>query len=359
MDQTLPVAQKNRDIVVIGASAGGLAPLMALVGDLPEGLRAAVFVVVHVGARSHLARVLSSRTALPVCQAENGAQPKLGHIYVAGPGRHLLLHDNHILLRRGPRENLTRPAIDPLFRSAACTFGGRVIGVILSGALNDGTAGLRAIKAGGGLAVIQDPQDAAVSDMPQSALRFVEIDHAVPASQMGSLIIRLVAEPADETLEVPVDVRIEAAISAQEVSSMRAQDELGTPAPFSCPECNGTLWELADGNMLRYRCHVGHAYTADVLLAAQTEQVELKLWSMLRSHEERAELVRRLASRERARNRDSMAADLQARAEEYEQDAELIRSLLRDREPEILPQSTEGPEFEEGSPRAPHEQEEA
>ena len=355
MNQLPPGTTTNRDIVVIGASAGGLEPLLRVVADLPADLGAAVFVVMHIRATSHLAKILNRAGRLPAAHAVNGEEIQSGRIYVAAPGRHLLVHDKHVLRRRGPRENLARPAIDTLFRSAACSFGARVIGVVLSGALNDGTAGLRAIKSGGGLAVVQDPADAAVPEMPQSALRYAEIDYKVPAKAIGELLTRLVNEPPGKTFEVPLETRIEAAISAQESQDMSTQDKLGQLSPFTCPECSGALWELADGSMLRYRCHVGHAFTADILRASQAEQVEQKLWSLLRTHEERAELVRRLASRERERNRDSTAAELQWRAEEYEQDAELIRSLLHERSRDVLPPSAEGSDW--GELTAAHEQE--
>jgi two-component system, chemotaxis family, protein-glutamate methylesterase/glutaminase len=202
------------DIVVIGASAGGLQPLQRLLADLPADLPAAVFIVLHIGATSHLAEVLDRIATVPVLRAKSGQPIEPGRIYVAVPGVHLLLHDQHILLRRGPRENLVRPAIDPLFRSAACTFGGRVIGVVLSGALNDGTAGLRAIKQCGGLAVVQQPNDAAVPDMPLSALAYAEIDHVAPVSRLGGLLARLVRQPAGETPTIPLEIRLEAAIAA-------------------------------------------------------------------------------------------------------------------------------------------------
>jgi two-component system chemotaxis response regulator CheB len=231
-------------------------------------------------------------------------------------------------LRRGPRESLARPAIDPLFRSAACSFGARVIGAVLTGALNDGTAGLAAIKRCGGIAVVQDPADAAVPDMPPSARTHVAVDHCLPLAGMGALLARLAAEPAGETPEIPMDIRLEAAIAAQELAGMTTEDRLGTPSRFGCPECHGTLWEIADGDMLRYRCHVGHAFTADVMLAAQDDG-ERMLWSLLRSHQERAELVRRMAERERAHKRHNAAARLQERAREYDEDAELVRSILK------------------------------
>lgn len=324
-----PKAQ-NHDIIVIGASAGGLQPLRELMSKLPPDLPAAIFVVLHVGATSHLAHILGRASALPVLRTVSGEPIERRRVYVAVPGFHLLLHDGHILLRRGPRENMARPAIDPLFRSAAASFGARVIGVILSGALNDGTAGLAAIKRCGGVAVVQDPADAAVPDMPQSAINHVNVDHCVPSAAMANLLARLAAAPAGPTPPIPLDVRLEAAIAAQELADMQTEDRLGTPSRFSCPECHGTLWEVAEGNLLRYRCHVGHAFTGDAMLAAQADEVDHLLSALLRSHQERADLARRMAEQERLENRHSLAAQFLARAREYERDAEVVQRLLQE-----------------------------
>jgi two-component system chemotaxis response regulator CheB len=325
-----PIVAPNRDVIVIGASAGGLEPLQRVLADLPPELPAAVFIVLHMGATSYLAETLGRASTLPVRQAVSGAMVEFGVVHVAVPGVHLLLHDNHLLLRRGPRENLVRPAVDPLFRSAAATFGGRVIGVILSGALNDGAAGMRAIKRCGGVAVVQLPTDAAYLSMPVSAIHHANVDHVVPAHEMGGLLTRLVQEPAGVTPEIPFSIRLETAIAAQEVASMAADDELGTPSRFTCPECHGALWEIDDESLLRYRCHVGHAFTAETMLATQARQAEELLWSLMRAHQERAALARRMAEQERAQNRDDLARQLQGRAEGYDEDAAVIRSLLRD-----------------------------
>lgn len=319
----------SRDIVVVGGSSGGLEALRRLIRDLPPGFPATMFVVVHMGATSHLADVLAKSGPLSVLPAVSGVLFEPGKVYVAVPGFHLLLHDGHILLRRGPRENLARPAIDPLFRSAAASFGGRVIGVVLSGALADGTAGLRAVKRCGGLAVVQDPADALVSSMPHSALRHVEIDHVSPAAGMAKLLTGLVGQPAGRTSDIPLDIRIEAAIAAQELSDMRADDMLGTPSRFTCPECHGALWEIEDGTMLRYRCHVGHAFAADAVLASQGDEIDRLLGTLLRSHQERAALAHRMARHERANGRQTLADHLESRARDYEHDVEIMKKLLR------------------------------
>ena len=330
-----PVVLPGHDIITIGASAGGLAPLQRILHDLPADLPAAVFVVMHVGRTSRLAEVLQHAGALPVKRAAAGEPVRWGQVYVAVPGCHLMLHGSHLLLRHGPTENLVRPAIDPLFRSAAASFGSRVVGVVLSGALNDGSAGLRAIQRCGGVTVVQDPADAAVPEMPRSALRHLGVDECVPTAGIGPLLAHLARTPPGPAPPVPFDIRLEAAIAAQEFPSMDNTDRLGTPSRFVCPECHGALWEINDGAMLRYRCHVGHAYTGEALMAAQAVQIEETLWSLLRAHKERAAIIRRLIERTPSGDQTGL---LQGRAEEAERDAALVSSLLQ------RPSSTAGAE---------------
>jgi two-component system, chemotaxis family, protein-glutamate methylesterase/glutaminase len=321
------------DVVAIGGSAGGFEALRTLIADLPGDLPAAVLVVIHMGATSHLAQILDRTGGMRVHAAESGEKLLRGQVYVAAPDHHLLVHDSHVMLRRGPRENLARPAVDPLFRSAACTFGSRVIGIVLSGALNDGSAGLRAIKACGGITMVQDPAEAAVPDMPRNASLCVDVDHCVRMAEMGPLLSRLVREPARPSPAVPINIRIEAAIAAQELTGMAVNDRLGEPTRFTCPECHGTLWQMEDDAVLRFRCHVGHAFTGDAILDVQSEEVERMLWTMLRTHNERAALARRMAEQERASSRDRLADHLEERARGYDEDAEIVRRLLgaRDR----------------------------
>jgi two-component system chemotaxis response regulator CheB len=329
----MPQPVKNdagHDIIVIGASAGGVAALRTLIGGLPADFPAAVFVVLHIGPTSHLADILDRQAAVPVRQAGNGDRIEAGCVYVAGPGAHLLLHDGHMMLRRGPRENMSRPAIDPLFRSAAVSFGGRVIGALLSGALNDGTAGLHAIKRCGGTAIVQDPADAAVPEMPANALRYVDVDYVVPVAQMPALLGRLAAEPAGATPQIPADLRLEVIIAAQQTSGMGTQDALGTPSRLSCPECGGVLWEIEDKGPLRYRCHVGHAYTADAALAAQAIKIEETLAALERAHNEHGALARRMAAEARRKGREELAGVLDTRAKEYEDAGWMVRTLRVD-----------------------------
>lgn len=319
----------TRDVIVIGGSSGGLEALRHLLSILPDDLPAAVFVVIHLGETSILTTVLRRHSALPVVAAQSGVGFERGTVYVGVPGVHLLLHDDHILLRRGPRENYSRPAIDALFRSAAASLGPRVIGVVLSGALSDGTTGLRAIKRCGGVAVVQDPEEALVPSMPRSALRNADVDYVRKVDDMPVLLARLAREPAGPSPEVPIDIRLEAAIAAQELADMKVDDVLGKISPFTCPECHGALWEIHDGPMLRFRCHVGHAFTADAVLAAQGDEIERMLGTLQRAHQERAALVRKMANQERAGERHNLADQLETRAREYEEDARLVLKLMR------------------------------
>jgi two-component system chemotaxis response regulator CheB len=322
-------APPTRDVIVIGGSAGALEALRTLLPNLPADLPAAILLVLHIGRDSRLAEILARRSALPVVDAQGGAALERGRVYVGVPGVHLLLHDHHILLRRGPRENLSRPAVDALFRSAAASLGSRVIGVLLSGSLSDGTAGLRAIERCGGVTVVQEPEDALVSSMPLSALRQAGVDHVRPVAAMPALLAQLVRQPAGPSPEVPLDIRLETAIAAQELADMKVDDVLGKPSSFTCPECHGALWEIRDEPMLRFRCHVGHAFTADAVLAAQGDEIDRMLGTLQRAHQERAALARRMAAQERAGERHNLADQLESRARDYEDDARLVMGLIR------------------------------
>jgi two-component system, chemotaxis family, protein-glutamate methylesterase/glutaminase len=300
-------------LIVVGASAGGVEALSTLARGLPADLSAAVLIVLHVGSESILPELLDAAGPLPARHAQRGDLVVPGRVYVAPPGSHLLVH--------------ARPAIDPLFRSAACSFGSGTIGVILTGSLNDGTAGLQAIKRSGGLAVVQDPAEAPFRDMPASAVRHVDVDHCLGVGEMAGLLARLVLEPPGPAVPIPGDIRLEAALAAEEHADMKSDDQLGVPAPFTCPECQGPLWEIADPTMLRYRCHTGHAFTAETMMEAQADEAEQILWKLLRSHQQRAELARRLAQKERA-VRPALADRFLDRAKESASDAEMVKRLL-------------------------------
>ena len=320
----------HRDLIVMGASSGGVEALTKVIGGLPPDLPAAVFVVLHVPpeGRSMLPAILNRLGTLPAAHAVDGERIRLGRIYVAAPGLQTYIGRGNINVSRGPAENMHRPAIDPLFRTAAHHYGPRVVGVVLSGALDDGTAGLQAIKNAGGLAIVQDPDDARVAGMPGSALERVPIDYCAPVAEIGPLLCRLidrpVAAPDDLVREVPLE-------TVDESSRKEAQDrlrDLGEASGLTCPDCNGAIWEIHDGQTVRYRCRVGHAYSPETMMKAQGDAVERALWTAVRALEERAALVRRLAVDARDRGLERLAAQFDTRARDIDRDASLVHDLL-------------------------------
>jgi two-component system, chemotaxis family, protein-glutamate methylesterase/glutaminase len=337
-------ASRNRDVIVVGASAGGVEALRRLAAALPRDLPAAVFVVVHGGTaqRRYLAELLAAAGPLPAVTAEEGMPFAHGRFHVAAPGCHLLVGQDHVHVRRGPKENRTRPAIDPLFRSAAVHCSTRVIGVVLTGMLDDGTAGLKAIRRCGGLAVVQDPADADWPDMPRSALAHAGADHVLPLAEIGGLLARLARETRPPPVEAPDSVRAEALIAAQELTMHPDQKRLGELSPLTCPDCHGTLDEIDDNGFLRFRCHTGHAFTAEALRAAQSEAWERALYSVLRTQEEQSLLTHKLASDAKERGALRSYEFYELRAQEYEEGAEIVRRLLaRGQEAEPDPAAAE------------------
>jgi two-component system, chemotaxis family, protein-glutamate methylesterase/glutaminase len=322
----------GHDIVVVGASAGGVEALSQLVRGLPPEIPAAIFVVLHTppSGTSVLPRILSRAGRLPAAHARNGEPIETGRIYVAPPDHHLLLQRGFVRLARGPRENSNRPAVDPLFRTAARAYGGRVVGVVLSGTLDDGTAGLIAIKRRGGVAVVQDPNDALFSGMPHSAIDNVEVDHVVPIAFMADLLDKLAREPVEEAGEeaVPDDMEKEAAIEAFDLAAIENHERPGIPSTYACPECGGTLWELEEGELTRFRCRVGHAFSPDSLLAEQSDALETALWSAFRALEETAALAERMALRAKERDRPYGAERFNDQARDARERAALIREVL-------------------------------
>ncbi|MGB7951700.1 MAG: chemotaxis protein CheB, partial [Candidatus Binatia bacterium] len=321
-----------RDIIVVGASSGGVETLTTVVSGLPQDLNATLFVVLHVPARgeSLLPQILSRAGKLPAEHARDNEPVQKGRIYVAPPDFQLLLQDRVARLVRGPKENNHRPAIDPTFRTAARVYGARVVGVVLSGALDDGTAGLAAVKRRGGIAVVQDPKDALFPDMPRSAMEAIDIDYCLPKTEIAALLVRLsqASVTADVAPPVREDLEMESAIEAMEVEALENGERPGIPSVFGCPDCGGVLWELQDRGLLRFRCRVGHAFGADGLLAAQSEGLDVALWTAFRSLEETAALARRLAARARKDQRTISARMFEKKAQRAERQAQVIRRAL-------------------------------
>jgi two-component system, chemotaxis family, protein-glutamate methylesterase/glutaminase len=319
---------KRRNIIVVGTSAGGLEALDQLVGQLPTGLPASIFIVQHMAAHNSgqpLLRRLSRHKAFRPKLAEDGDRFKPGRIYIAPPDNHLLVKNGKMLVTKGARENRHRPGIDPLFRSAAVAYGARVIGVVLTGMLDDGTAGLMAIKRCGGVAVVQDPRDAAYSGMPVNALNNVDVDFCVPVAEMGRLLTRLVSQPCGKSKAVPSDIRIEAVIAERVLSDVSQVNALGDQVPYNCPGCGGVLWEIDTPGEKRYRCHTGHSYTGPALLASQSEKIEEMLWISLRMFEERKNLLTSMA---KASRRSAATNENLRRANETQGYIDRIRGML-------------------------------
>lgn len=323
---------ENHDIFVIGASAGGVEALTSLVRTLPVDFPGSLFVVLHIPAESPsvLPRILSRSGRLSASHPVDEERIHPGHIYVAPPDYHLLVEQEYVRIVRGPTENRHRPAIDPLFRSAARSYGARVVGIVLSGMLDDGTAGLLAIKRCGGITIVQDPAEALYSSMPQSALEHVDIDYCLPVNEMGPLLISLTRRLVStmETGVVSEALNQEVRIAEMEPDAFDETKHLGAPSVFSCPECGGVLWEIKDGNLLRYRCRVGHALSAESVLAEQTEVVEKALWSALKTLEEKESLSHRLARQAQERGNHHLARLFAEQTAEAKEHALRLRQIL-------------------------------
>lgn len=322
------------DIVVVGGSAGALQALREIAGSLPNNLHAAIFVVMHLSPDfpSNLAEILSRSGPLKAGQATDLEPIRQGHIYVAPPDRHLTLESGVMRVQRGPRENRHRPAIDPLFRSASKVYGRRVIGVIVSGQMDDGAAGLLAVRARGGYAIVQDPRDAQARQMPESALKYGGADKVLPAAQIASAIISHVngctggaMKESDARKSMQEDEFTNLEVSTPDEGE-------GVPSAFSCPECGGVLWELKDGDMVRFRCRVGHAYTMKSLREEQADTLEATLWAAMRALEEKAALETRMSG---SMTDSRIVSRLREQAQADRDHAEVLRRMLMGQEEEV------------------------
>jgi two-component system chemotaxis response regulator CheB len=319
----------RRDVIVIGGSAGSTGPLKTLVAALPQSFSGSILIVTHVpshGVRL-LGQVLQAKTPLEVGYPRDGDPVLPGRIYLGPADRHLMVRDGHIVLGRGPKENMARPAIDPLFRSAALEYGPRVVGVILSGLLNDGASGLAAVKQCGGYAIVQDLDEAEAADMPRAALAAAAVDRAAPAHEIAELILAQTREGAAAHARVapPPGLKLEVEIAAGGPVSSPKTASIAKPAPFVCPDCNGVLSEVEGEAPVRYRCQVGHALTGEVLDAFKHEQVEVALRTAMRIMEERATLVARLFEDAHDAGRNSAAQLYADRLREYQAQADVLR----------------------------------
>lgn len=320
----------NRDIIAVGTSAGGVDALQFLAERLPPDLPASILVTIHLAKefRSVLDEVLSRAGPLPASFAIDGERLRKGHIYIAPPDRHLLLEGERLLLGAGPRENNTRPAIDPMLRSVALCCGPRAVGVVLTGSLGDGASGLWAIEKCGGLSIVQDPSDAAFPDMPENALRIMKPDHVVRLKDLAPLLQSLAHQPAGEPVEAPQQIRFEVEIAKTGRSSMDEMDRFGRRSVLACPDCHGVMWEIDEGDLIRYRCHVGHTYTAELMDVAVDDNLRRALASAIRALEEKVALARKLQKQALDRGHNLVQDTWEERVSEYQHELDIVRDAM-------------------------------
>jgi two-component system, chemotaxis family, protein-glutamate methylesterase/glutaminase len=321
-------------IIVIGASAGGIEALNSLVAALAPDLDAPVLVVQHMASDqvSNLPRILARSGPLAATFAADGEAMRPGRIYVAPPDHHLLVQGGRMLVRKGPKENRFRPSIDALFRSAAYACGPRTIGVVLSGALDDGTAGLWNIKCVGGTTIVQDPNEAAFPSMPQSALEQVDIDHCLPILQMGTLLVQLTRGPMMERQINTEDMdrmKLEVSVAAGGDAFREGIMRIGPPSPFSCPECHGVLMQVRDGKIMRFRCHTGHAYSSRSLLSALLERIEQDYGHAMASLEEASMLLTGIGKEYSGRGNETVAAAFLDHARMAAEQSDRLRDVVQ------------------------------
>jgi two-component system chemotaxis response regulator CheB len=283
---------ENSNIIVIGSSAGGISALKELVSSFPKDFSAAIFVVQHLppDTESRLPGILTSAGKLSALHPKDGEEIKPGQIYVSPPDHHMIVKGQSVLVRKSPKENRFRPSIDATMRSIAYQYGPRAIGVVLTGKLDDGTSGLWSIKEMGGITIVQSPDDALFADMPNSVLQYVDVDHIIPLTKMGELIVRLASRPTEKITKVEPSferrLELEVGIAAEENALEKGITEMGEKTNLTCPECGGALVSLKEGSLLRYRCHTGHGYSSESLWLCINEIIEAKLWQAVRSVEE-------------------------------------------------------------------------
>lgn len=316
-------------VIVVGASAGGLDALTALIGQLPIDFPVPILIVMHISADAVGNVLLDSINAhgkLKCLHAMDGVQAKPSHVYLAPSDHHLLIgKEGKLMVTKGARENRYRPGIDPLFRSAAVAYGNKAIGIVLTGYLDDGTAGLMAIKRCGGICIVQDPVDAEYPDMPKNAINQVKADYQLSVSQIGAILTKLLLDKPPKAVKIPGDIKREAEIAENVLSDLPSVNALGNQVPFNCPGCGGVLWQISKGSFLRFRCHTGHSYTAKSLIAEQTKKIEETMWIALRMFEERRNLLTTFS-----KNQSGAAARFSIeRAEESQVHIDRIRKILK------------------------------
>lgn len=325
---TAQLNNTSGQVIVIGTSAGGMAALKRLLSQLQPEFPVPILAVQHISADAAGNALLDSLkkvTALKCLHAVSGEKMQPGHLYLAPSDHHMMIDSRKkLLITKGAHENRSRPAINPLFRSAAVTFGPGVIGMLLTGYLDDGTDGLKVIKECGGITIVQDPKDADYPHMPINAINQVDVDHIVPIIEMGGLLYQLISRQIEKKFTVPQHILTESTIAQRVTSDIVSVDSLGSQVPFNCPACGGVLWKIAGSTAARYRCHTGHAYTAQTLLADQTMKIEETMWTALRMFEERKNLLVSISKDKKG----ASARSAQERADRSQIHIDRIRDIL-------------------------------
>jgi two-component system, chemotaxis family, protein-glutamate methylesterase/glutaminase len=320
-----------RNLIVIGASAGGLSAINELLKRLPAQMDAAVIVVLHVSRKSNgkiIADTFQRHTSLICAIAATGKTIKKGHLYVAPPNNQLMVKAGNLIVNQGTHENKYRPSIDVLFRSAAVHYGNRVVGIILTGMLEDGTSGMYAIKKCGGICIVQDPVDAQHSDMPQSVMNLVNVDYAELLADMPYILQEILHKPLPEPTQIPEELKIEANLTEQMMSDINQLKKIADHSDFACPECGGGLWKIKNDPIVRYRCHTGHVYTQQLLDDEQNGKIQESIWVSIRMLEERRNLLLLMCSQAQDAGRPDIAGSNQHRAHELNEHIVRLKDML-------------------------------
>jgi two-component system, chemotaxis family, protein-glutamate methylesterase/glutaminase len=337
------MTESPRYIIVIGASAGGLHAIKEFIGSIQKGWNAAVCITIHLSVNNlggFIVNQLQQNASLPCSLAEDDTMLKEDHIYLAPPDRHIFIKENKIYLGKGAKENRWRPSIDVLFRSAAIHFNSNAAGIILSGLLNDGVSGMSAIQRSGGLCIIQDPEEAEYPDMPRAVLADMEVDHILKLDEIGNVLQKFVGQERQK-VDPPRDVVAENNIAEKVAVGIDLLKDIGEKSIYTCPDCGGGLWELKEGGVTRYRCHVGHSFSERDLLLKQTESLETSLWVAVRMMEERRNLLLKMRDDNLQKKRMRMAADNNEQAEQMLVHINKLKEAIFDTQP-IMRASAEG-----------------
>jgi two-component system, chemotaxis family, protein-glutamate methylesterase/glutaminase len=330
-----------RNIIVIGASAGGFNAIEALLAQMPSARDAAVCVVLHLSSKSNAETIVHSfqkHTSIVCSVAEDGSAIEKGHLYLAPANLHMMIKNNSITVNMGARDNKYRPSIDVLFRSAAVHYGARVIGIILTGMLDDGTSGMNAIKRCGGITIVQEPLDAEFVQMPQSVINQVKVDYRVKLQDVGSVIADILAKPLPKSIPVPRELAVEAEITENMMTSINELREIGNQSEFTCPDCGGGLWIIKNEGGHRYRCHTGHVYTENILYDEQGANLEESVWVSLRMLEERRNMLGLMATHAEQSGNLMLATENRKRSADMEKHIKALKVILSNFTVDIRPE---------------------